>query len=329
MTHAQFRAQARKHHEQLGRRPTFPEAASPGARDGARAWEVQGPVPHRPVVQAWTDEYIRFERRPLEQERLRAELRNRIRELKAGPGQLLHATYFGPKWASADVENLVLYNVDDTGRSFHDAARFGLRFELAPQPPISPSGKGYTYSYRYELADWLSGFRHWRQSRELASWDWIDLAKFRGEKKLEQIWLALSRAPIDVASPGRGPDVAFAVYVAIRPPRGYPAVLGYFLKGIIDGVVCAFQAHTNRADVGELAARVSRVLPAAADEIEALLLDQDKAVLGIVQRLLHKRGDGVQWAPADDLCVAGELVAAEPTGSAWAIQGRLVQVEPG
>jgi hypothetical protein len=35
----------------------------------------------------------------------------------------------------------------------------------------------------------------------------------------------------------------------------------------------------------------------------------------------------VQWAPADDLCVAGELFLEEPTASNWAITGNVVELK--
>jgi hypothetical protein len=119
----------------------------------------------------------------------------------------------------------------------------------------------------------------------------------------------------------------FAVRLRIRAPQQVRPVLGYLVKGVFDGVVCAFRAHTDGSNVAELAARVSRNVPAPPTEIEALLLDLDKAVLGSVPRLLHLRGEGVIWSPADDLCVAGELLAEQPTSSRWAIKGKIVELE--
>jgi len=250
-----------------------------------------------------------------------------VQQLEARPEQVLHATYLGRKHPAADVENVVLFNIDDAGRSFAGAARFGLRFELAARCPTSPIGKQYPCGYRYELVPRSAGFRHWHDGRELASWDWIDLRAFSGEKKLEQVWLALARSDLHCASPGRAPGAPFAVLVTIRPPRGITPVLGGLVKGIFDGVVAAFQAHADRSNVAVLAQRVSHHVTASPREIEALLLNQEKAVLGVVPRLLHVRDKGVQWAPADNLCVAGELLTEEPDASTWAIKGRIVEIE--
>ena len=172
------------------------------------------------MVEAWAEEYIRFERRPVEQEQLRAEIRTRLGQLAAAPDQVLHTTFFGAKHPAADVENLALYNIDDTGASFANAARYGLRFELATDCPPSPTGRDYAYGYRYELLRRDTACRHWRDERELASWDRVDLGAFAGPKKLEQVWLALQRHQVDVTGTPRASSTPFAVRVAIRPPQG-------------------------------------------------------------------------------------------------------------
>jgi hypothetical protein len=98
------------------------------------------------------------------------------------------------------------------------------------------------------------------------------------------------------------------------------------LKGIFDGVISSFQAHTDTAVLPDVVARLTTVLPADPVEIEELLLDRGRAVLGVVSRLVCLRDVGVQWNPADDRCVAGELLAAEPVGPRWAIRGELVEL---
>ncbi len=54
--------------------------------------EVRGPTADRPVVEAWADDYIRFERRPAWQERLRTEIRDGCGRLEPSAGQVLQAT---------------------------------------------------------------------------------------------------------------------------------------------------------------------------------------------------------------------------------------------
>ncbi len=49
------------------------------------------------------------------QRALRTGLRERLAQLPVRVSEILHATYSGPKDPRADVENLLLYNVDQGG----------------------------------------------------------------------------------------------------------------------------------------------------------------------------------------------------------------------
>jgi hypothetical protein len=215
--------------------------------------EVHGPVAGSAVVEAWADDYIRFERRPVWQEHLRTEIRTRCRQLEPSAGQVLHATFFGAKHPSADVENLVLYYID----SFKVAARNGIRVELGAAVPPAPDGAEYPFCYRYALAPRSGAFADWQQGRTLASYDWTDLGSFAGEKKLAQVWLALARRQVEVVEPACAPETPFAVRVQVRPRHGRQPVLGGLVKGIFDGVICAFQAHTDTAVLPDVVARIA------------------------------------------------------------------------
>ena len=125
---------------------------------------VRGPSLSRPVVEAWGTGYIQFDCRPSWQKELRAELRARVQHLHAGPDQVLHATFFGPKPERADIENLTLYNIDDTGVTFDESARFGLRFELGAQQAAAEYGEEAVYGYTYEVVRRESGLRYWQES---------------------------------------------------------------------------------------------------------------------------------------------------------------------
>ena len=283
--------------------------------------DIHGPAADSAVVQAWADDYIRFENLPVWQKHLRDEIRSRCRQLTPSAGQVLHATFFGAKHPKADIENVLLYYID----SFKDAGGNGIRFEHGAGVPPAPDGAEYPFCYRYALAPRSGAFTHWRQGRTLASFDWIDLGAFSGEKKLAQVWLALSRGQVEVFEPA-APETPFAVRVQVRPPRGVQPVWGGLVKGIFDGVICALQAHTDTAVLLEVVARLATVLPADSVEIEGRLLDQRRAVLGAVHRLVSSFGAGVKWDPSDHLCVAAELLAAEPVDDRWAIKGEVFEL---
>lgn len=285
---------------------------------------IDGPAPDSAVVQVWANDYIRFEHLPAWQKYLRDEIRSRGRQLAPSAGQVLHATFCGAKLANADVENLVLYNID----TFRVAGRNGIRFEHGDTVPPAPDGAEHRFCYRYALAPLTGVFTHWRQGRTLASFAWTDLGAFGGEKKLAQVWLALARGKVEVFEPA-APETPFAVRVQVRPPLGKHPVLGGLVKGIFDGVICAFQAQADMAvpeALPEVAARIARDVSADSVEIEEQLLDQRRAVLGTVPRLVSLCGPGVKWDPSDHLCVAGELLAAEPADERWSIKGEIVEL---
>ncbi|MHA0285635.1 hypothetical protein ACXYX3_04180 [Mycobacterium sp. C3-094] len=148
-------------------------------------------------------------------------------------------------------------------------------------------------------------------------------------KQLAQVWLALARGHVDIHARAT-PDAPFAVRLEVRPPSEVRPVWGARLKGFFDGVICALQASTDPDATSEAASRLAADLPADADEIELLLLDQRRDALGTVSRLVSPYGAGVKWDPCDHLCVAGELLAAEHAagcpGNSWAIRGEIIEV---
>jgi hypothetical protein len=280
--------------------------------------DIDGPTVDSATVDAWADEYIRFERRPEWQELLRAEIRRRCGQLTPSSDEVLHATFFGAKPPNADIENLLLYNID----TFRAAGRNGIRCEYGA---AAPEGRR-RFGYRYALARRWADFDHWRQGRTLASFDWTDLGPFVGEKKLAQVWFALACGDTQASVSAPAPATPFAVKVEIRPPLERQPVWGGLVKGVVDGVVCAFQAHTDTSILPDVVARLSKDLPAHPADIERCLLDQRRAVLGAVPQLVSPYRSGVKWDPADHRCVAGEVLAADPVDARWAIRGELVEL---
>jgi hypothetical protein len=295
---------------------------------GAR-WEVYGPTEGTQVVEAWADGHIPFEPKVAWQKDLRSEIRSRCELLEPSAGQVLHATFFGAMPPRSDVENLVLYNIDEVFKSFRQAGRNGIRFEHGGEvPPLGPSGETYPFGFRYTFAPRDEEFvTAWKQGRPLASFDWTDLGAFAGDNKLAQVWLALARSDVEPFFPVVAPDAKFAVRVQVRPPHGKEWVLGKLVKPIVDGVICAFQAHTDTKDQTEIAERLAKDLPVYPEDLRRYLRDECRAVLGSVPRLFTLHGAGVNGNPSDHLCMSGELLPADPINDRWAIKGRIVEIK--
>lgn len=322
----------------ISERPTRP--ASTGKAGGAKKPKaaarataeirhtIEGPTLKSRVMQAWADEYIRFEHLPDWQKRLRAGIRERCGLLEPSATEVLHASFFGDKHPRADVENLLLYYIG----SFKVPGRNGIRFEHGTVP--TGGDAEYGFGYRYALADRGGAFAHWREGEELASFGPIDLRAFTGEKKLAQVWWALSRGEATVSKVAV-PGAPFGVRVEVRPPHRRTPVWGGLVKGIFDGVICAFQTHTDPTIPRDALERLAGHLGLQTTgenlrEIERLLRDQDRNVLGAVPRLVAPYRSGVKWDPSDHLCVAGELLAVDPVPGEdrWTITGKIVELVP-
>lgn len=294
-------------------------------------FEVQRLTGNSAGVLAFADDYVRFENLPHWQQQVRAVIRSYCGQLRPSPEQVLHAEFFGAKHPNADVENLVLYYID----SFKAAGRNGIRFEHGEVTPQAPGGgdAAYRYCYSYSLSARDGAFKHWGRGDTLASFDWTSLGAFSGDKKLAQVWLALSRGGIKV-SKHAAPETPFGVRVEVRPPTGRMPVWGGLVKGIFDGVICALQTHTEPSIPPEVPARLAKHLAAQAgegdlaEEIEMFLRDPGRAVLGGVPRLVSPYRAGVKWDPSDHFCVAGELLAAQPEEGArhWSIRGEVFEL---
>lgn len=76
-----------------------------------------------------------------------------------------------------------------------------------------------------------------------------------------------------------------------------------------------------------IAARLAVVTGQPADLIAQALLDDGRAVLGVTDRLVYSRGTGVQWNPADHLCMAGQILYWQAPGDAWTLSGEIYAIE--
>jgi hypothetical protein len=286
--------------------------------------EFEGPGDDDREVRLWADRYIPFERLAASQRAARTELQRRVRLLSARPGEILHASYAGHKPGNADVENLLLYNMG--GGCFQDAARHGVRFELADgHQRKPPSGRSTGCSYRHRLIERGDELDSWRRARLLASFTAGSFGRFPVSSLLALTWLAVHRGTAQVADPDTTPSESpFGVFLVLRHP-GAAATWPRpeLVKQLIDGVVTAFQAHRDLASVAEVSARIGAVVGESPAFIGETLLDQRQAVLGSVDHLVRLFGPGVQWNPGDHMCVAGEVVLESATGDTWQLSGEV------
>lgn len=312
----------------------LPTAVGAGTEQDTMAkheWEIDGPDAEKRWVRLWTDRYIPYERRTDEQQAAREALRLAVRSLAAETGEILHASYAGFKPDGMDVENLVLYNIDDTvGGCFSPGTRHGVRVEMANVlRGNAPSGRPHAFSYEYGLTSPDSSFSHWRLTRPLVHFADTDLGAFPSGKRLEQVWLAIHRTKGTRVTPNPiSATERFAVRLVLNCPRSQQAgPHPGLVKALIDGTVAAFQCHRDDASVEEIASRLARITGERTGLIKQLLLDGSHAVLGAADKLVYLRGPGVQWNPADHLVVAAQVVCRQSPGTDWSLSGEIHVVE--
>lgn len=282
----------------------------------------RGRGPAARMVRIDADTYVPFDHLSYEQMALRSEIRDAVSALAAGPEEVLEARLHGDKPAQADVENLLIYNIG--AAHLKVASRHGLRFELAPPPAESIS----RFGYRYSLDDRAAGFHHWIPARRLVSWDTIEVQAITSDNVLERVWLALQRGVVTLEEWRFDRQAPFSVRLVLRPPAGSIAAPAALIKGLVDGVICAFQADQGIEPVVDVAQRLARTMPADEEEITRGLLGIRQPPLGMVPRLVHARGSGVAWAPADEHCVAGELLLQPPGADTWTLSGEIHEITP-
>ncbi|WP_157559862.1 hypothetical protein [Nocardioides sp. Soil777] len=263
-----------------------------------------------------------FERLEPEQLRAREGLRSALASLTASDGQLLAALYSGPRPPNSDVENLLYYNIDPAGASFVSASTSGVRFELDSQPTDQ-----VTCLYQYRFVGAEQPLATWELGRRLTRFAGADLGRFMRQHRLAQVWMAVHRTFDRTHNPPALTEGPFAVFLELQiPPVVSVGVRPELLKAVVDGVVCACHNHLDEATVTGVASRIANQIAVEQEVVAETLLAPDRAVLGARPRLAHTHGQGVQWNPADERCVAGQLTRRP--GVRWELSGEVYEVSP-
>ena len=257
---------------------------------------------------------------------MRNELRGALREIECGPQEVLHSTYLSSLAARYDAENVLLYNVG--AAYFRRSCAAGLRFEATPRGlPAAPrptAGEPRHY-HRYQPAAWSGGFNYWTSGLEIVRWD-MPCAPLTATADVASIWhLIKSSAALMEVSSGDSPS-RFALRVLIDAPEWVRFNCAALVKPVFDGIVCALHVHDGSM-LGEVGERLAARLGTDPTKVVGGLMDDRIAVLG-KRRLLWPWRHSVQWNPADDLCLAGELLIRRGQGHTWRLAGKLLALDP-
>jgi hypothetical protein len=284
----------------------------------------------RPEPQARSVEMWSARRLPFESDGwhlgMRAALCAALHQLRAGPDEVLHACYVSEDATPCDVENVLLYNLGSG--CFAGVDRMGIRLERSfacPTPPTSGE-VALPHYQRYSVEPASGVFVHWRTGTLRARWTNLDIGRLTSATKPSAVWRAIRTGSLDDLQLPPAPPSYFGMQLVLTVPDGVRVHAAPLLKPLIDGVVCAFHAHDG-SDMGSIGQRLAIQLGVEAPNIIALLQSSERAVLGR-RRLLWPWREGLQWAPADDRCLAAEVLLRTHADPRWLCSGVLFEILP-
>ncbi len=289
-------------------------------------YSIRGPQGDRDCVELWSTERLPFEPGGRAKE-MRNALRRTLREMPGHPDGVLHAVYASQEQGFVDVENILIYNVGSGAFSHlcHRGLCFEWCFRAPPEPPctFSVPPKHY-HQYRVVAPE---NIRHkWAATRTLASWQDVVCPAVHSDLKVAEVWQAMKQGCIRPAQDTKTPT-HYGVEIVIQSPRTAAVNLAGVVKPLMDGVLSAFHLHDG-SNMAEVTIRVATALGTSEQAVAKMLGDEADAVLGETC-LVRIRGSGVQWCPADDDCVLGEIHLMTVTaGGPWSLSGRIFKVAP-
>lgn len=260
-------------------------------------------------VDAWSNRRLPFEPRGSALE-FRTTLREAVAEL--APKGILRCVYDSAERTFCDTENVLLYNVGMS--AFRPLVEAGLVFERSFDVPTPPTGQAFAHHHSYAMSDG-DGPECWATPRVVSSWQATVPAR---PSSAAGWWLAVSRAVPTV----EGGLEAQPFGLRLRVAAGAVSIQSA-LKAMLDGTIAAL--HSDPTPSSLAVERVAAHLGASALELVAMLARAGP--LGARNALVRAYRDGVQWNPADDLCVACSVVV-DARLQPGVVAGELVEVAP-
>lgn len=253
-------------------------------------------------------------------------LRSALKGMQNAENRMLHAIYASKEEGYFDVENVLLYNVG-TG-SFSDLCRRGVCFERVFSSPIQPkSGNDrFPHYHRYSLIELMEGPIYWTKEHSLVSWKDVSCPTLRGEIKPHSFWYAIKNGAVEVCGKLEVPRY-IGLELKISAPKGTRINLAAAIKPLLDGIISGFHSHDGSYN-SSVIGRVAQSLGEEESDIEEMLMDKSINVLG-KRKLLHPFGKGIQWNPADGLCIVAKVYIDDKIlGSNWSLDGEIFTVVP-
>lgn len=265
-------------------------------------------------VSVWSVARLKFDQKPTWQTALVADLRVALEGLHFQRGEILSATFTSPDTSSVDVENVLFYNVGSAAFArTPQTLRFERAFDDPAPPPMDLSGPAnYLHSYACAAPDAPPG--HWRRlGSAFAQWRGVTPAKVTGDRASWHVWAATCAAVDAGSAEGSREALAsadqFGISIDVEVPRKLAVTPVAAVKGVVDGIVAAYQRFDPSprvAEVGQLLSEEFARFPAppSVDALDRYLTYDAKRIFA--QPPFNARGR-LAIAPADDACVLGTV----------------------
>jgi hypothetical protein len=298
-----------------------PAQKEPGAPAASGAgYLVLAPDAPDPAVRAWTATRLQLQGGEWQAE-FKRQLVNAVSQLPTRDGGILHATFAAAGGEGFDIENVLFYNVG-TG-CFGASCGDGLRFERAFVVPQAPSGT-FAHHHRYEVAPLEDEFRHWNLTRTIGEIATAPFAPLSTSLKPPVAWYATKRGDVH-ATERLGAQDRYGARLVLEVPEGPAINVAGIAKPLLDGLLAGLDHHDG-SDLAYLAGIVAGELRIDPQEVGGLLMESGGTLFG-PRTALRRWGQGVQWNPPDDLCVAAEILVQRIRASRSRLTGSLHRAE--
>ena len=267
------------------------------------------------IIEAWSVQNIPYEPNEWQKE-MRADLRLALEKFSEKISSGMYAKYATGNNSYCDVENILLYNIGTGVFRNICSSSFCLEREFdSVLPPIEIRNTMPHY-YKYELSS-NADFKVYSPKNILAEWEGLECDRFH--EKPSFYWNYIKNSLLDIQDDNFNSQ--FGIEVKITAPRAIN--LTSIIKPLLDGLICAFHRYDGNINDDILNVLFSQI-GVDKSTLKDMLIDNNFNVLG-KRNLIWKRGNSVQWNPADDLCVAIRVMLDIRQGD-WKIDGKLFSV---
>jgi hypothetical protein len=279
------------------------------------------------TVEVWSGFRIQFDRPglPACHTLVKAELKKALSGLAIPEGAPFAGYYHTTDPTIVDTENSLFTNLPES----MPRGVTSLRFERSNStPPASPVPidliRGHLHYYRYQVGgQWTA----WEPGTTLARWDRCP-RRLSANGSARPVWFALRDAHahgrVDLPGEQLEPGMNFGLRLTVHATRTGPHNAISYCEQLVDGTIAAF--HGDRySDV--LLSALAPKFPGVTDEELRRALDHPLGPLFATPAIRTK---SVQFSPADDRCIVGEVtIRQEDSTGRWPeLSGELFTIRP-